>query len=153
MKNYSKMTLFVVSALFLVALASLSSAAHPYNTYTYTDRDTFSYNENDNGFRVGFDEDNRVVRGYTYCGYYDWSYGGRRCAHSYGNRPYYPDHASYDDYDKDAIVKEAFRTYQQRSKQEYQLEVRRIGLEERRRYSYGGYGSGYSGHRYYTYGW
>lgn len=150
------MTLFVISALFLVALAGLTSAAHPYNTYTYTDRNDFSYNENDNGFRISSTNNEPVARGYTYCGYYDWSYGGKRCARSLANRPYYPDHASYDDYDQDAAIKEAFRTYQQTSKYKYQLEAKRIALEERNRYDhyrYGGYGYGYSGVRYYSYGW
>ncbi|MEK6925464.1 MAG: hypothetical protein AABW71_04485 [Nanoarchaeota archaeon] len=152
MNNYSKMTLFTLLFVFLFASTGLASASHPYNTYTYTDRNVFSYNEDDNGFKVGFDEKRHVSRGYTYCGYYDWSYGGKRCARSWGDRQYYPDHASYE-YDHDVVVKEAFKTYQQRSKQEYQLEVRRIGLEERRRYGYGGYGYGYSDHRYYSYGW
>ena len=153
MNNYSRMTFIALSFVFLFALVSTVSAAHPYNTYTYTDRDSFSYNENDNGFRISSSErDNYGYgnRGYTRCGeIYSWrSYGcGSRY---YADRPYYPDHVSYG-YDQDMAIKEAFKTYQQRSKQEYQLEVRRIGLEERRRYSYGGYGYGYSG-RVYSYG-
>ncbi len=158
MKNYSKIALFVVSALFLVAFAGFTSAAHPYNTYTYTDRDGFSYYESDSGFRINSDTSNTDRysynhRGYSRCGdVYSWrSYG---CSY-YGNRPYYPDHAYYEDeYDRDAAIKYAFDTYREGKKYDYQIEKLRIQEEAKQyRYRYGGYGYGYSGHRYYTYGW
>ena len=155
MKNYSKMTLFGFLSLSLLLLAS-SVSAYSYNTYT--DRDTFRYDEvvsgENRGFTVEFNQDRKPVsRGYTYCegyGYYDWSYSGKKCAQSYGygSRPYYPNQAYYNQYDYDATLKEAFKTYQQSTKQESQLEAKRIALEERRMYNYGGYGYGY-----YRYGW
>ncbi|MEK6915448.1 MAG: hypothetical protein AABW89_02820 [Nanoarchaeota archaeon] len=163
MRNYFKGT-FVLFALSFFILSAYTVDAYSYNSYTYTDRDSFSYRENINGgndgFRIDFtDTDTKYRgRGYTYCksqGYYDWSYNGRRCKNSYGyygDMPYYKDN-SYDNIDQDAVLKEAFRTYQQNSKYEYQLELKRIALEERRRYNYGGYGYGYSGARYYSYGW
>jgi hypothetical protein len=73
MKNYLKMTLAVMSLLFLFALTSNVSAAHAYNSYTYTDQNSFSYVQNDDGFRVvyGDSRDNyepyHSSRGYTYC--------------------------------------------------------------------------------------
>lgn len=159
MKNYLKMTLAVISLLFL--LASSASAVHAYNTYTYTDRDTFSYDERINGQNNGFDieftdYDRRPSydrysygnRGYSNCGdRYSWrSYG----CDKYDDRPYYFE--AYNDIDHNTVLKEAFKTYQQNSKYEYQLEAKRIALEDRRRFGYG-YGYGYSGHRYYSYGW
>lgn len=158
------MTLFALSFVFLVALAGFTSASHPYNTYTYSDRDAFSYNENNNGFRIASDDSYRTtnVRGYTYCGYYDWSYGGRKCAHSLANRPYYPDHAFYGDYDKDAAIKDAFRTYRDSKKYDYQIKIKEydqeIRLKEleledryrRDRFRHSGYGYGYT---HYSYGW
>ncbi|MBS3083762.1 hypothetical protein J4423_03085 [Candidatus Pacearchaeota archaeon] len=165
MRNYLKMTLFVFSALFLLLLASFASA-YPSNINTYTDRDTFSYNENVDGNNRGFslaftDRDSVPVRGYGYCkgyDYYDWSYGGKKCASSryydpyYADMPYYSDNA-YNNIDHNTVLKDAFKTYRESKKQEAQLEAKRIALEERKRYSYGGYGYGYSGARYYRYGW
>ena len=163
MNNYLKMTLFALSFLFLISIG-FASAYHPYNTYSYTDRDSFSYNEdingNDDGFRISFtDADNYRSygygnRGYAKCGdYYSWrSYGCDKYGY-YGDGLYYNDN-SYNNLDHNAVLKEAFKTYQQKSKQQYQLEAKRIALEERRRYGYyGGYGYGYSGVRYYSYGW
>lgn len=154
MNNYSKMTLFVVSALFLVAFAGFASAAHPYNTYTYSDRNTFSYNENDHGFRISSSERDHSHysygnRGYSHCGdTYSWrSYG---CGSRYSNRPYYPDHAWYqNDYDEDAAIKMAFDSYNKGRQYDYQIEKLRIQEEAKKnRYRYGGYGSGYSGRIY-----
>lgn len=153
MNNYSKMTLFVVSALFLVAFAGFASAAHPYNTYTYSDRNTFSYDESDNGFRISSSERDSSHysygnRGNYHCGdVYSWrSYG----CHRYSNRPYYPDHAWYqNDYDKDAAIKMAFDAYTKSRQYDYQIEKLRIQEEAKQyRYRYGGYGSGYSGRTY-----
>lgn len=157
MKNYLKMTLFVVSALFLVVFAGFASAAHPYNTYTYTDKNMFSYNENDHGFEISSSERDTSYsygnRGYSLCGdVYSWrSYG---CgSHYYMNRPYYPDHASYE-YDHDAAIKMAFDAYNKGKQYDYQIEKLRIQEEAKKdRYRYGGYGYGYSGGRYYSYGW
>src|SRR3989344_4321558 len=59
-------------------------------------------------------------------------------------------------YDQDKALRDAFKTYQQSSKQQYQLESKRLDLANRRYYGgygYGGYGYGYSGARYYRYGW
>lgn len=165
MNNSSKIALFVFSVIFLVAFSGFSSAAHPYNTYTYTDRDGFSYSETNEGFRINFDSVNyeTTTRGYTYCGFYDWSYGGKRCASSYSNRLYYPDHASYEEYDKDTAIEKAFGTYDNSKKYDHQLKLKeldnQIRLKEleledryrRDRYRYAGYG--YSGGRYYSYGW
>lgn len=157
MKNYLKFGFIVFSALFLLSIGFVS-AAHPYNTYTYTDRDSFSYYENDNGFKISSVDSNTDHyaygnRGYTKCGdIYSWrSYG---CSHYYGNRPYYPDHASYEDeYDKDIAIKYAFDTYREGKKYDYQIEKLRIQEEAKQyRYRYGGYGYGYSG-RIYHYGW
>ena len=161
MKNYSKMTLFAFLALSLLFLTSTVDA-YSYNTYTYTDRDSFSYREDLAGNNQGFtlsDESNSPIAGmdYTYCGYYDWSAYGKRCARTrsygyYGDRPYYPDHAYYN---KDAVLKEAFKTYQQSRRDETKIRMEELRLEQRRQYD--GYryrhGYGYSGVSYYQYGW
>lgn len=156
MRNYSKFALIAVFTLFLTTLVGFASAAHPYNTYTYTDRDSFSYHESDNGFRISSDARDANSysygnRGYSRCGdIYSWrSYG---C--SYGNRPYYPDHAYYEnEYDRDTAIKYAFDTYREGKKYDYQLEKLRIQEDAKQyRYRYGGYGYGYSG-RVYNYGW
>jgi hypothetical protein len=149
-----KINRILFSALLAFLLVS-SVSAYGYNTYTYTDKDSFAYNENvngqDRGFKISFtDTDTRYSypnRGYSYCnGYYNWRYKG--CDRYYDDRPYYQD--AYQSLDHDAVLKEAFKTYQQSSRQEYQLEAKRIALEQRNRYSYG---YGYSSHRYYSYGW
>lgn len=150
MKNHSRFVFVAILALFLIGFVS---AAHPYNTYTYTD--SFSYHESNSGFRISSDDSDTSRysygnRGYTRCGdVYSWrSYG---CSY-YGNRPYYPDHASYEnDYDRDVAIKYAFDTYREGKKYDYQIEKLRI-QEEAKQYRYGGYGYGYSG-RIYHYGW
>lgn len=157
MRNYSRIAFFVISAIFLFTLIGFASAAHPYNTYTYTDRDLFSYHESNTGFRISNDDSNTnrysySNRGYSRCGdVYSWrSYG---CSYHSGNRPYYPDHAYYEDsYDRDAAIKYAFDTYREGKKYDYQIEKLRIQEEAKKhRYRYD-WGYGYSG-RIYNYGW
>lgn len=151
------MTLIVCSLALLMAFAPTTSAGYG-GTYTYTDRDSFSYNEDlggDNrGFNIQFSDTDTAYsygnRGYTYCkgqDYYSWRSSG--CRDSYGK--YYGDQQypnEYNSLDHNAVLKEAFKTYQQSSKQQYQLESQRIKLSERRFNGYGG-----SGARYYRYGW
>ncbi|MEK6909391.1 MAG: hypothetical protein AABX23_05055 [Nanoarchaeota archaeon] len=157
MKNYSKMTLFVLSFLFLFSISNVS-ASHFYNTYTYTDSLVYTedHKGEHRGFALAFPEDKYGID----CGYKDWTYNARKCKrtalYDYQYVEYYGYNAHKDanSYDRDKIFKEAFKTYQQNSKYEYQLELKRIEEENRNRYrNYGGYGHGYSGHRYYTYGW
>src|SRR3989344_4091577 len=159
MRNYSKMTLSVFSALFLLLLASFASA---YPSYTYTDvSETISYSEDLEGGNRGFTlkHTSSVPRTNPSigCDYYDWTSDFRKCRHTAYYNGYTEDYYGYsnnDDsrtyYDQDKALKEAFKTYQQSSKQQYQLESQRINMAQRR---YGGYGYGYSGARYYRYGW
>src|SRR3989344_1635883 len=150
MKNYLKMTLAVFTLVFFV---SNVSAGYYFDVNTYTD--TISYSEDvvgeHRGFSVTYPEDKYE----NDCGYYDWTYDLRKCKRTAYYDKYYVEYYGYNvnkdrySYDKDAIMKEAFKTYQQSSKQQYQLESQRMNLEHRRSYYYGGYGYGYSGIRYY----
>jgi hypothetical protein len=163
MKNYSKMTLVLLSFLFLLALVSNVHADYNYNSYTYTDvSDTVSYSEDLDGFNRGFSlrhtssvpRTNSIVG----CDYYDWTYDLRKCKKTAYYNGYREDYYSYSNkidldyyrapYNQDQALKEAFRTYQQSSKQQYQLESQRINFAQRRYYGYG-----YSGARYYRFGW
>ena len=81
MRNYSKMTLAVFSALFLLLLASLTSA---YPSYTYTDvSETISYSEDLEGGNRGFTlkHTSSVPRTNPSigCDYYDWTSDFRKC--------------------------------------------------------------------------
>ncbi len=172
MKNHLKMTLLI--GLFVLSVLSLSNTSAQYSyspaSSSYTDiSDTVSYNEDVIGENRGFSvrhtstvPRNQVISG---CDYYDWTSNYRKCGRtSRYNDNYYQDDYSYSIYDRhhydnfrapynqDEATKLAFKTYQQSSKQQYQLESQRINLRERRRsgYGYGGYGSGYAR---YSFGW
>src|SRR3989344_3077892 len=170
MKNYSKPLLFILSIIFLVSLASsvFAYSNNPFASYTYTDvSDSVSYSEDlfgeSRGFALKYQHSVPRTNPSIGCDYYDWTSDFRKCkvtAYYSGHYEEYYDYTRGNDYnsnyDKDKALKEAFKTYQQSSKQEYQLESKRIDTMNRRRY--GGYGSGYSnaryysGSRYYTYG-
>jgi len=146
------MTLLLLGLVFLAFFANSASA---YSYGSYNSDDSFYYKENVDGSERGFSinfKDNDVVpvRGYTYCGYYDWTSNGRKCARSGYDVLHYQNDA-YNKIDHNAVLKDAFKTYQQSSKQQYQLESKRIDAMNRRHYGYG-YGYGYSGVRY-SYGW
>jgi len=155
MKNYLKMTLGI---LFLVALfASHVSAGYDFDRYTYTDRydDTILYREDTSDGENGFTLTHRYsmpIRGYSYgCDYHDHTVNQRKCARSAYYGGYDTDYSYRPSYDGDKALQQAFRTYQQSAKYEYQLESQRIKMMDRR--YYGGHGYGYSGARYYRYGW
>ena len=164
MNNYLKMTLFVFSLLFLVLPVSYVSA-YP-NSYTYMDvSNTVSYTEDLEGGARGFSLKNTHpvsrMNSAIGCDYYDWTSDFRKCRRTAYYNGYSEDYYSYVNgnndnsniayYDQDKALKEAFRTYQQSSKQQYQLESQRLSLANSR--YYGGYGYGYSGIRYSRYGW
>ena len=154
------MTLFVFSALSFLLLASFASA---YPSYTYTDvSETISYSEDLEGGNRGFNLMHKSSMPRTNpaigCDYYDWTSDFRKCRRTAYYNGYMMEDYSYSNnvdnrayYDQDKALKEAFKTYQQSSKQQYQLESQRINMQQRR-YSYGGYGYGYSG-TIYRYGW
>jgi|SRR3989344_7113619 len=161
MRNYSKMTLSVFSALFLLLLASFASA---YPSYTYTDvSETISYSEDLEGGNRGFTlkHTSSVPRTNPSigCDYYDWTSDFRKCRRTAYYNGYSEDYYGYSNnninngayYNQDKDSRDAFKTFQQSSKQQYQLESQRINMQQRR-YGYGGYGYGYSGTRY-RYGW
>lgn len=162
MKNYLKMTL-ILGILFLSVLSlSNTSAQYSYSpaSSSYTDiTDTVSYNEDVLGENRGFSvrhtstvPRNQVISG---CDYYDWTSNYRKCRRTSRYNDYDEDRYSYSIYDRyhydnfrapynqDEATKLAFKTYQQSSKQQFQLESQRLNLRERRRYGYG-YGSGYA---------
>lgn len=173
MKNYLKMTLF--AGLFVLSILAISQASAQYYTYTpassgYTDiTDTVSYNEDLQGDNRGFSlrhtstvPRTEVIRG---CDYYDWTSNYRKCrrSSSYREDGYYEnygynnyDRYHYDNfrapYNQDRAVDLAFKTYQQSSKQRYQLDSQALNLryQRSRSYGYGGYGSGYAR---YSWGW
>lgn len=164
MRNYLKMTLTIFGLMFLSSFfLSNVSAGYSYNTYTYTDvSDTILYSEDLYGENRGFSLTHKSSVPRTNpsvgCDYYDWTYDLRKCKKTAYHNGYREDYYSYYNkvdldyyrapYDQDKALKEAFKTYQQSSKQQYQLESQRINLAQRRNYGYG-----YSGARYYRYGW
>ena len=168
MKNYLKMTLFTGFLVMSILAISQSSAMMQYYTYTpasssYTDVvDSVSYSEDLQGDNRGFALEhtstvprNEMING---CDYYDWSSNFRRCRRTAQYNDRYTDTYSYDTYDRyhydnfrayydqDKALKEAFKTYQQSSKQKYQLDSQAINLRYQRRN--GGYGSGYGRYRW-----
>ena len=169
MKNYLKMTLFMSSLLLLALSLTHPTSAYSYNSYTYMDvSNTVSYSESLDAGSRGFTLTNTHPVSRTNpiigCDYYDWTSDFRKCRRTAIYNGYSQDYYGYVSgnnnpqadaaaYNQDAAVKEAFKTYQQSSKQQYQLESQRISLANSRYYGYGGYGSGYSGARYYSYGW
>ncbi|MBS3081672.1 hypothetical protein J4416_01880 [Candidatus Pacearchaeota archaeon] len=166
MKNYVKGLLFAFVALILLSFVSSVSA---YPTYSYMDvSESVSYNEDLNGLDRGFSlkHTNSVPRTNPVigCDYYDWTSDFRKCRRTAYYGGYTEDYYGYvsgnnnlnSPYDQDKALRDAFKTYQQSSKQQYQLESKRLDLANRRYYGgygYGGYGYGYSGARYYRYGW
>ena len=162
MKNYLKMTLLL--GILLLSVLSISHASAQYYTYTpasisYTDiSDTISYTEDVIGENRGFSVKhtstvprNEVIRG---CDYYDWTSNYRKCRRTskYSNYDDYSysiyDRYHYDNYrapyNQDKTADLAFKTYQQSSKQQHQLEMKRLDLRYNHRYRYCGYGSGYA---------
>lgn len=164
------MTLF--AGLFILSILAVSSVNAQSYTYSpassaYTDiTDTVAYSEDVIGENRGFSvrhtstvPRNQVISG---CDYYDWTSNYRKCGRTSKYNDYYEDDYSYSIYDRyhydnyrapynqDEATKLAFKTYQQSSKQQYQLESQRITARNNRRFGYGGYGSGYSRYRF---GW
>jgi hypothetical protein len=170
MKNYLKMTLLLgILFLSILSISSVNAQSYTYspasNAYTYVSN-TISYSEDIQGENRGFSlrqsssvQRNEVIKG---CDYYDWTSNYRKCRKTSERNRYSYDDYNYNiydryhydnfraNYDQDKALKEAFKTYQQSSKQQYQLESQRIKTRNNRKYSYGGYGSGYTR---YSWGW
>jgi hypothetical protein len=113
--------LFALGFIFLFLNLAFASAYH-----TSRVTETWSYNEDLKGGKRGFTlsyNSNIPARHYPKqeCEFYDWRYGSR-CNPSYYNYPsYYYDEArssrgSYKSFNEDKFVREAFRTYQQNSR-------------------------------------
>ncbi len=152
MKSYLKITLFSTIILLIIFLTSQTSAITQSYTYSpassaYTSKsDTFSYNEdvtgNDRGFNVKRTSTiprNDVIKG---CDYYDWTSNFRKCKQT---TKYNGDNTKKNN-NMDKTISEAFRTYQQSSRQQYQLESQSANSRNR----YGGHGYGYQNYRW---GW
>jgi hypothetical protein len=147
MKNYSKMTLIVLSFLFLVAFADNASASFSKDNFVYIE----DHSGAERGFAVNFPRNND-------CGYRDWTADGRKCARTAYYDYEYVEYYGYKPYgriDQQAVIKEAFKTYQQNSKLQYKYDYDTKKLDyEYRPYRYYGYHY-YPRHhyRYYSYGW
>lgn len=166
MRDYLKMTMFVFASLIL--LASLADA-YSYSNYRNMDvSQSVSYDEDIEGGNRGFTlkhtssvpRTNPIIG----CDYYDWTSDFRKCRRTAYYNGYSEDYYGYvygnnndyrSPYNQDAALKDAFKTFQQSSKQQFQLESKRIDSVNRRYYGYGGYGYGYGyyGAGYYRYGW
>lgn len=155
MNNYVKVMLFIFATALLFAT---QVSAYSYNSYT--DTNSFSYSEDLGGANRGFTIMHSTSMPRTNpsigCDYYDWTSDFRKCrrtayydGHIEDYYAYYDGYYNHNNYDEEKVVKEAFKTYQQSSKQQYQLESKRLDSMNKRY----GYGSGYSGVRYYRYGW
>jgi hypothetical protein len=148
-----------IAALLAFVLVSVVSA------YSYNDQYTFSYSESNNGFAIGQTNSNKQTSS-NYCdsgAYYDWSSDGRYCRQTeyYNGRRvdrYYTleddTYAEKPAYDQDKAIAQAFKTYQQTSKQKYQLASQHLNLQYQRKYNYGyaRSSSSWSG-RVYRWGW
>ncbi len=155
MKSYLKITLFSTIIFLTIFISSQTSAIIQSYTYSpasssYTDiSDTFSYNENVAGNNRGFNikhtstiPRNEVIKG---CDYYDWTSNFRKCKQTAKYNGYTENNLK-NPYNIDKTISEAFRTYQQSSRQQYQLESQNANSRHR----YGGYGYGYQNYRW---GW
>ncbi len=156
MKSYLKITLF--SAIFVLAILNSSQTSAIIQAYTYTPAsssyteisDTFSYNEKVVGDNKGFNVKhtstiprNEIVKG---CDYYDWTSNFRKCKQTAKYNGYTEDNFKRN-YNIDRTINEAFRTYQQSSRQQYQLESQKANLKYQYSYGY------YNGYGRYTWGW
>ncbi len=155
MKSYLKITLFSAIVVLTIFISSQTSAIIQAYTYTpasssYTDiSDTFSYSENVVGNNKGFNikrtstiPRSEVIKG---CDYYDWTSNFRKCKQTAKYKGYTEDNLKKS-YNMDRPISEAFRTYQQSSRQQYQLEIQNANS----RHQYNGYGYGY---QIYRWGW
>lgn len=154
MNNLLKKTLF--SAIILLTTLSAISQSYAYTpaSSSYTDiSDTFSYNEDITGNNRGFNikhtstlPRNEIIKG---CDYYDWTSNYRKCKQT-AKYNGYTESNTKKSYNMDKTINEAFRTYQQSSRQQYQLESQSTNSRNR----YGGHGYGYyGGYGRYTWGW
>ncbi len=149
MKNRLKIILFSTLMLLTIFLTSQTIAYTPASS-SYTDiSDTFSYNEDVIGENRGFNikhtstiPRNELIKG---CDYYDWTSNFRKCKQTAKYNGYVESNTKKS-YNMDKTISEAFRTYQQSSRQQFQLESKKSNS----RYNYGGHGYGY---RNYHWGW